>query len=164
MKSLRGTVTVLDRDTGEIRVEASVGLGEAGSGAHYRLGEGITGRVVETGKPIVVPQVSREADVSEPGRAAKGSRQAGHHVRLRAVLRQQQARRRTWRGSDVRAERDYEADSSCLRIVASMMAQAVKADHFSMMKDSAFSTRTRTFAVNSRNATNLPTSSAPPVR
>ena len=34
--------------------------GDAGRGAHYRLGEGITGKVVETGKPIVVPQVSRE--------------------------------------------------------------------------------------------------------
>jgi len=30
---LWGTVTVLDRDTGEIRVEASVGLGEAGNGS-----------------------------------------------------------------------------------------------------------------------------------
>src|SRR5439155_694605 len=28
--------------------------------ARYRLGEGITGRVVETGRPIVVPKVSRE--------------------------------------------------------------------------------------------------------
>jgi len=31
-----------------------------GRRARYRLGEGITGRVVESGKPIVVPRISRE--------------------------------------------------------------------------------------------------------
>src|SRR5688572_11138103 len=57
---VRGTVTLLEQKSGEIRIEASIGLTEAGRSAHYRLGEGITGRVVESGKPIVVPQVSRE--------------------------------------------------------------------------------------------------------
>ena len=31
-----------------------------GKQARYRLGEGITGRVTETGKPIIVPRVSHE--------------------------------------------------------------------------------------------------------
>jgi Nif-specific regulatory protein len=42
----------------EIRVEVSAGLSDAGRIARYRLGEGIT--VLQTGKPIVVPKVSRE--------------------------------------------------------------------------------------------------------
>ena len=57
---IRGTVTVLDRQSGELRVEASIGLADVARSIRYRLGEGITGRVVESGKPIVVPQVSRE--------------------------------------------------------------------------------------------------------
>jgi Nif-specific regulatory protein len=57
---IRGAVTLLDAKTQEIRVEVSSGLSDAGRLARYRLGEGITGRVVETGKPIIVPKVSRE--------------------------------------------------------------------------------------------------------
>ena len=57
---VRGAVTLLDAKSQEIRVEVSSGLSDAGRFARYRLGEGITGRVVETGKPIVVPKVSRE--------------------------------------------------------------------------------------------------------
>src|SRR5258708_19776108 len=57
---IRGVVFLLDASSQEIRIEASTGLSDAGRFAPYRLGEGITGRVVETGKPIVVSQVSRE--------------------------------------------------------------------------------------------------------
>ena len=57
---IRGAVALLDARSLEIRVEVSAGLSDAGRIARYRLGEGITGRVVETGKPIVVPKVSRE--------------------------------------------------------------------------------------------------------
>src|SRR5262247_2948646 len=57
---VRGAVTLLNAKTQEIRVEVATGLSDAGRFARYRLGEGITGRVVETGKPIVVPKVSRE--------------------------------------------------------------------------------------------------------
>src|SRR5207253_8723704 len=53
-------IALLDTKSQEIRVEVSTGLSDAGRFARYRLGEGITGRVVETGKPIVVPKVSRE--------------------------------------------------------------------------------------------------------
>src|SRR3990170_2963204 len=57
--AVRGIVSLLHPD-GELRVEASDGIGEAGKTVSYRVGEGITGRVVESGKPIVVPKVSRE--------------------------------------------------------------------------------------------------------
>src|SRR5258708_35692938 len=58
---MRGVVMLLDPDTLEMRIAASHGLDESGvRRIKYRVGEGITGRVVETGKPVVVPQVSRE--------------------------------------------------------------------------------------------------------
>src|SRR5256885_7987918 len=55
----RGMVTLLD-DQGVLRVEASDGLGEQAAAVRYGVGEGITGRVVQSGRPIVVPRVSRE--------------------------------------------------------------------------------------------------------
>ena len=58
--AVRSIVAMLDDQTGEVRVEASDGLDRPGFRVSYRVGEGITGRVVESGKPIVVPQISRE--------------------------------------------------------------------------------------------------------
>src|SRR3954466_12178028 len=52
--AVRGMVTLL-HDTGELRVEASDGLDAHAHAVRYRVGEGIVGKVVETGRPIVVP-------------------------------------------------------------------------------------------------------------
>src|SRR5256885_13876986 len=53
-------VTLLGSDSREIYIEAACGLTPEGRRARYRLGEGITGRVVESGKPVVVPQGRNE--------------------------------------------------------------------------------------------------------
>src|SRR6478672_1053410 len=57
--AVRGLISLVDND-GNVRVEAADGIGDTARPIRYQLGEGITGRVVESGKPIVVPQVSRE--------------------------------------------------------------------------------------------------------
>src|SRR6185312_13478131 len=49
--AVRGIVTLL-HEGGELRVEASDGLEKPGAPVKYRIGEGITGRVVETGRPV----------------------------------------------------------------------------------------------------------------
>src|SRR5438045_6782030 len=49
--AVRGIVSLLEAD-GELRVEASDGLPESSRGVSYRVGEGITGRVVQSGKPV----------------------------------------------------------------------------------------------------------------
>src|SRR5579871_3358154 len=51
--AVRGIVSVLHGE-GDLRVEASDGLGDPARVVSYRVGEGITGRVVQSGKPIVV--------------------------------------------------------------------------------------------------------------
>jgi len=54
-------LSLLDEQTREVRVAVAVGVsGRGREQARYRLGEGITGRVVLSGKPIIVPQVSDE--------------------------------------------------------------------------------------------------------
>src|SRR6185295_16654421 len=58
---IRGFVMLLAEDTNELRIVASHGLDEDGARrVKYQIGEGITGRVVQTGKPVIVPQISRE--------------------------------------------------------------------------------------------------------
>lgn len=58
---VRGTLTLLNRETGEIYIEEALGLSlrqlERG---RYKPGEGVTGMVVQTGRPMVIPRVSEE--------------------------------------------------------------------------------------------------------
>lgn len=57
----RGTLTLLDDKTQEIFTEVAHGMEkEAMTRGRYRLGEGITGKVVAAGEPIVVPNVGDE--------------------------------------------------------------------------------------------------------
>jgi Nif-specific regulatory protein len=56
----RGMVTVLREETSELYIVASLGLSADDQRARYHIGEGVTGRVAATGKPVVVPQISQE--------------------------------------------------------------------------------------------------------
>ena len=61
MGMLRGTITILNRETGELSIDAAFGLSpEERSRGRYKLGEGVTGQVVQTGQPVVVPRISEE--------------------------------------------------------------------------------------------------------
>ncbi len=57
----RATLTLLDPVAGTLRVRASYGLtkSEMRRGT-YRVGEGVTGKVFETGVPFIVPDVGKE--------------------------------------------------------------------------------------------------------
>jgi Nif-specific regulatory protein len=55
----RATLTLLDGSTRELFIEEAMGLSPAERGrGRYKLGEGITGRVVETGQALVVPDIA----------------------------------------------------------------------------------------------------------
>ena len=61
MGMTRGALTLLNRQTGQILIEAAHGLSsEQMRRGRYRLGEGVTGMVVQTSRPMVVPRVSQE--------------------------------------------------------------------------------------------------------
>lgn len=58
---MRGVITLLDESSGEIAIEAAYGLtAEARNRGRYRIGEGVTGRVIRSGQPIIVPDVSAD--------------------------------------------------------------------------------------------------------
>ena len=58
---VRGTVTLLKPGSSELQIEVAHGLSaEAKRRGHYKLGEGITGRVVESGQPIVIPNITKD--------------------------------------------------------------------------------------------------------
>ena len=58
---VRSFVMLLDVDSEKLRIEATYGIDEdAARRITYRVGEGVVGRVAQSGKPVVVPQTSRE--------------------------------------------------------------------------------------------------------
>jgi Nif-specific regulatory protein len=62
MKNMEnGTVTIVNPLTGKLEIEVALGMtAEGRKRGKYKIGEGITGRVVATGEPIIVPQISEE--------------------------------------------------------------------------------------------------------
>lgn len=61
MGMTRGTLTLLNPRTEELAIEIAHGLSpEEQRRGRYRLGEGVTGRVVESGQPMVIPRIGEE--------------------------------------------------------------------------------------------------------
>ena len=62
MGMMRGMITLVSPHSGDIRIETAYGLkpSEKQRG-RYALGEGVTGRVIQTGKPMVLSNVSRSS-------------------------------------------------------------------------------------------------------
>jgi Nif-specific regulatory protein len=57
----RGSITLLNPDTSEIHIEVAHGMtSTAKTKGRYKLGEGVTGRVIESGRPMAVPQIDDE--------------------------------------------------------------------------------------------------------
>ncbi|MBW2217745.1 MAG: sigma 54-interacting transcriptional regulator [Deltaproteobacteria bacterium] len=69
----RGSISLLNPETSEIHIEVAHGISTtARSKGHYKLGEGITGRVIETGRPIAVPEIGDEPLFLDRTGARKG--------------------------------------------------------------------------------------------
>ena len=61
MGMTRGALTLVNRKTGEIYIDAAHGISELQrKRGRYQIGEGVVGQVVETGHPVVVPHISDE--------------------------------------------------------------------------------------------------------
>jgi Nif-specific regulatory protein len=129
--TIRSAVTLFDNETGELEIVASHGLDESKTRrVTYSVGEGITGRVVQTGKPIVVPQVSREPMFID--RLGVRKKTLGR-PELTFVCVPILVNRKPVGALGVdlkyKADRDYERATRFLSIIATMIAQAIKVDH-----------------------------------
>jgi Nif-specific regulatory protein len=119
------TLTLLSRQTGEITIEAAWGLSATQKRrGRYKLGEGITGKVIQTGKPAVVPRISDEPSFLDRTGARAG---AGEHSFIcvpikigREVIGALSADR------PAAAPPALQEDARILSIVASLIAQAVR--------------------------------------
>jgi len=125
----RGTIVLLSPDGNELIIELAHNLPERQRrSVRYRAGEGIVGRVVQTGKAAIVPKVSEEPLFLDRtyGRRKRGSAEELSYICVPIAI-----------GNEVvgalSADRVYQEDVSLeedvrmLSIVASMIANDVKA-------------------------------------
>lgn len=123
---VRGTLTLLNRETGEISIESAHGLSEKQlERGRYKHGEGVTGMVVQTGRPMVIPKVSEEPLFLNRTRSRNLSKEAISFICVPIKI-----------GNEVigalSVDRLFaesislEEDVRLLAIIASMIAQAVR--------------------------------------
>ncbi|HEY8241740.1 MAG TPA: nif-specific transcriptional activator NifA [Kiritimatiellia bacterium] len=119
-----GTLTLLNRKTGDILIEAAHGLSpQQARRGRYKLGEGVTGRVILTGEAIVIPQKSESPLILDKTKRGKRSDTSFICVPIKV-------------GQEVvgalsvdrlfQPDVDLKEDVRLLTIIASMIAQAVK--------------------------------------
>ena len=123
----RGMVSLVNSRTGKIFIHDSIGLSkEEETRGVYSIGEGITGRVVETGERIIVPVIGNEPNFLN--RTGSLSSTEDHSLSF-VCIPIQQGKKVLGAISVERRCDDHELlgfDVEILGIIASMIAQAVE--------------------------------------
>jgi Nif-specific regulatory protein len=126
----RAFVLLLDTETEELRVEACYGLNEESARrVTYRPGEGVVGRVAESGRPVVVPQTSREPALLRRLSERADARQETTFVCVPVQIGRGTVGVLGCEMSYVEG-RDYERLTKLLSVVASMVAQALRVERY----------------------------------
>ena len=124
---LRGTITLLNRETGEISIEAAYGLSTSQQHrGRYQLGEGVTGKVVASGRPMVVPRISEEPQFLDRTGARKGLRKKDVSFICVPIKLGNEAIGALSADRLFSEEKSLEEDVRLLSIIASLIAQAAR--------------------------------------
>jgi len=127
LKLRRGTITLLDPDTETINVRLAHGLSKKSqSMASYKVGEGITGLVVQNGKEIVVPDISKDPRFLHKTKSRK--QEKGKQIAFFCVPIKLEGKTIGAMSVDKKADpkNNFDANVRLLNVIATMVAQAVK--------------------------------------
>jgi Nif-specific regulatory protein len=124
--AIRGAVVLQNEVTGEVELEASAGAIAPGKRVRIRPGEGIIGRVIQSGKPMVVPRMSREPMFVN--RLSDRPELREHELSYVAVPIMLDTKTVGAASIDLRfkPDRDYNRTAKFVGVVGSMIAQAVR--------------------------------------
>ncbi len=121
-----GTVTIINPVSGQLEIEVAPGLSrEARDRGKYKIGEGITGRVVAAGTPIVVPRISEEPlFLNRTGTRAK-ARGGDTSFICVPIKRDNETIGALSVDRDYRKNLNFDDDLRFLTVVSSLIAQSV---------------------------------------
>ncbi len=127
LKLQRGTITLLDPQTETINIKIAHGMSERSKQlGSYKVGEGITGMVVQSGKEIVVPDISNDHRFLHKTKARKPIK--GKKIAFFCVPIKLKGKTIGALSVDKLAntDDDFKANVRLLNIISTMVAQAVK--------------------------------------
>lgn len=127
---VRGVITLVNRDTREIVIESAYGLTEAQrKRGRYRIGEGITGTVVQSGLPVIIPDISVDKRyMNKTGAETELLRRQRKIAFICVPIRSGTETIGTLNASfkDIEGEDELSLYVKLLSVIASMVARAVK--------------------------------------
>jgi Nif-specific regulatory protein len=124
--AVRGTVALLDEETGDLEIRAGIGLTPERQRTRYGIGEGITGEVAASGSPIVVPRIGNDHRFLYRA-AGRDERQGGEFSFVCVPILLHRKPVGTLSIELVyRVEREFDRLVKFLSVVASMISQAVR--------------------------------------
>ena len=122
----RGTITLVDADN-ELRIEIAQGLTQQEKErGRYKIGEGVTGKVVETGQPMVVQDIEAEPLFLNRTQARKNLKQRSFAFLCVPIKVGNRVIGALSVDHLFKGSISYEEDIKLLTIIASMVGQAVK--------------------------------------
>ncbi len=127
--ALNGAILLADEEGKGLRVEACQGLSrQAAERAHYKAGEGINGRVLVSGKAVVLPQASQEPLFLDRTGVLKEQRRKKVELSFFCVpvFLDQRTVGTLCLTVPYDRHRDYDRDTKQLQIAASMVGLAMK--------------------------------------
>ena len=128
--TLAATVALADPGTGELRVDAASGLAsDSVRRARFRSGEGITGRVYESGRPVVLPDAGKEPLFLDRSGLLAAARKRRREVAYVSVpIPGEKKRAGVLAAAFPRDERrDWEEAAAVLEVAAAMLGQTLRA-------------------------------------
>ena len=123
---VRGAVFLFHEDSGFLSVAAALGISDEGLGARYRPGEGIIGRVLQSGRPVVVPASAREPLLLNRAFQRRRTGLPEVSVLCVTIAFDQKPAGVLMVDLPFQPGRDFQSEMQFLGVVAAMMAQALR--------------------------------------
>ena len=125
--TVSGTITLLDRESGDLNIVAATGVTwQVQRHAKFKVGDGVTGRVVKSGRPVIVPQISKEPLFLD----RTGVRKTSGHDELTFVCVPVPVDGKTEGSLGVtfpyEQDREFRLEAEFLEVAASTIGQAVR--------------------------------------
>src|SRR5210317_2136199 len=121
-----GTVTIINPLTDQLEIEVAHGMpAEARKRGKYKVGEGITGRVVATGQPIVIPHIGEESQFLNRTRTRGDISKKQNSFLCVPIRHDKRSLGALSIDLEYREDLNYEEELRFLAIVSGLIAQAV---------------------------------------
>ncbi len=136
MKMKRGTLVLLDKTTGDLKIAAAHGLSEEERRrGRYKVGEGVTGRVVQTGQPVAIPDIGKDPFFLDRTRARGEAKERGPVSFVCVPLRvDDEIVGAISIDRDFVDEQTLAKDRRLLQIIGSLVSQAIKINRMVMVE------------------------------